>query len=83
MAPSGAEFFLDVLALLFLAAAAFGYLNYRLLGLPHSIGVVVIALAVSLVILAAQALVPGWGVQNLAEGLLSRIDFPPCSWRSC
>lgn len=75
MAATGAEFFLDVLALLFLAAAAFGYLNHRILRLPHTIGVLVIALGVSFIILAAHAFVPGWGVQNLAEGVLSRIDF--------
>ena len=75
MAPTGAEFFLDVLALLFLAAATFGYLNHRFLGLPHTVGLVVIALAVSFIILAAHAFLPGWGVQNLAEGFLSKIDF--------
>jgi Na+:H+ antiporter len=72
---SGAEIFLDALALLFTAAAAFGYINHRVLGLPHTIGIVVISLAVSLVILAAHAFVPGWQLLQEAEGLLERFEF--------
>jgi CPA1 family monovalent cation:H+ antiporter len=71
---SDAEIFLDVLALLFTAAAAFGYVNHRLLRLPHTIGLVVVALAVSLVILAAHAFLPGWEVQAAARGLLAEAD---------
>lgn len=72
---SGAEIFLDVLALLLLAAAAAGYINHHLLKLPHSIGLLVIALAVSLIVLGIHQFVPGWRVEPAAEGLLSKIEF--------
>lgn len=56
-------------------AAAFGYLNHRWLRMPQTIGLVVIALAASLVVIALDALAPGLGFQTAVRGALSKIDF--------
>ncbi len=65
----------DLVAMLFGLAALFGYINYRLLKLPHTIGLVVIALAVSFGVLAADAAVPAWGLGAAVRQTLDRIDF--------
>lgn len=41
----------EIAAILIGLSALFGYLNYRLLQLPHTIGLVVIALAASLAVI--------------------------------
>jgi CPA1 family monovalent cation:H+ antiporter len=56
-------------------SAAFGYLNYRYLRLPHTIGLVVIALAASLVIILIEVLYPASSVMEVVSGLLVQIDF--------
>ena len=56
-------------------SAAFGYLNYRYLRLPHTIGLVVIALATSLVIILIEVLYPASSVMEIVSGLLVQIDF--------
>jgi len=56
-------------------SAAFGYLNYRYLRLPHTIGLVVIALAASLVIILIEVLSPASPVMEIVTGLLAQIDF--------
>ena len=70
------ETVLDLIAVLLGLAALFGYINHILLKLPHTIGLVVIALAVSLGVLAADALAPGLGLGDSVRGALTRIDFP-------
>ncbi|MEE2980969.1 MAG: sodium:proton antiporter [Pseudomonadota bacterium] len=65
----------DLIAVLLGLAALFGYINHKLLKLPHTIGLVVIALAVSLGALAADALVPAWGLGASARAMLVEIDF--------
>ena len=65
----------DIVAVLLGLAALFGYLNHKLLKLPHSIGLVVIALAVSLGVLAVDAAAPAWGLGDTVRGMLAEIDF--------
>ena len=65
----------DIVAVLLGLAALFGYLNHKFLKLPHTIGLVVIALAVSFGVLAVDAAVPGWGLGAAARQMLGRIDF--------
>jgi CPA1 family monovalent cation:H+ antiporter len=65
----------DLVAVLLGLAALFGYINHKLLKLPHTIGLVVIALAVSLGALAADALVPAWGFGDSVRAMLAEIDF--------
>jgi CPA1 family monovalent cation:H+ antiporter len=65
----------DLIAVLLGLAALFGYINHKLLKLPHTIGLVVIALAVSLGALLADALVPAWGFGAAVRAMLGEIDF--------
>jgi CPA1 family monovalent cation:H+ antiporter len=69
------EIAFDLIAVLLGLAALFGYINHKLLKLPHSIGLVVIALAVSLGALAADALIPAWGLGASVRATLHEIDF--------
>ena len=65
----------NLVALLVTLAAVFGYLNHRWLRLPHTIGLVIIALAVSVVVLVADAAVPALALRATVRGLLTDIDF--------
>ena len=56
-------------------AALFGYVNHRWMRLPHTIGLVIIALLVSIAVLALDALVPRLGFQAAVRGALERIDL--------
>ena len=62
-------------SLLLVLASVFGYLNYRFLRLPGTIGVLVIALAASLAIIVIDAIV-GYGLRSQSERLLASIDLP-------
>ena len=65
----------DLVALLFGLAALFGYINHRVLHLPHTIGLVLIALVVSFTMLAIDAAAPGLGLGARVRAVLERIDF--------
>ena len=65
----------NLVALLITVAAIFGYVNHRWLKLPHTIGLVVIALAVSVVILLADRFFPGLGLEATVRRALTDIDF--------
>ena len=65
----------NLVALLVTLAAVFGYLNHRWLRLPHTIGLVLIALTVSILLLVTDAVVPGVGLETAVRGLLTDIDF--------
>ena len=56
-------------------AAVFGYINHRWRGLPHTIGVVLIALLASIGVIVIDALAPGLGFREAARGVLDDIDF--------
>ena len=64
----------DVATLLGLAAII-GYINHRFLHLPRTIGLVLIAMAASLIALGIDALIPGWGVGPGFRAVLIDIDF--------
>lgn len=64
----------DISAILLTLAALFSFINYRFVRLPMTIGVMVIALAASLmVVLAGELVAPQ--LKTPAEYLLSQIDF--------
>lgn len=65
----------DLVAVLLGLAALFGYLNHLFLKLPHTIGLVVIALAVSFGVIAVDAALPGWGLGASVRHALERLDF--------
>jgi CPA1 family monovalent cation:H+ antiporter len=67
---------LDIAALLFGLSALFGYLNHRFLRLPHTIGLVIIALAASLGLIGLDLAIPGFSVDDTVRSALQSIDFP-------
>ena len=56
-------------------SALFGYINYRYLRAPQTIGLVLIALAASLALLLIESAFPSADVDTLITGVLERIDF--------
>ena len=65
----------EISAALIGLSAAFGYINHRYLRAPHTIGLVLIALAASVSILIVEFVVPGSNVGTLITGVLDQIDF--------
>ncbi len=63
----------QLIAALLSVAALFSYLNHRFLGLPSTIGLMLIGLAASLSVVAAGNLFPG--LERAVVELLARIDF--------
>ncbi len=63
----------DILAVVLTLTAGFSYLNCRFVGLPVTIGVMVIALAVSLLLQGIDLL--GYHLEAHAAGWLQSIDF--------
>jgi len=56
-------------------SAIFGYLNHRYLKLPHTVGLVVIALAASLVVILIEIISPASPVMEIITDVLSQINF--------
>ena len=67
--------FLNAAAVIVTLAALFGYINHRWLGLPHAIGIVVIALLASLGAIAIDAIFPALALQESVRSILANIDF--------
>jgi len=65
----------SISAILVGLSALFGYINYRVFRLPHTIGLVVIALAASLAIIVAEWIDPSLQIAERVSGLLRQIDF--------
>ena len=65
----------DITAVLLGLSAVFGYLNHKFLRLPHTIGLVVIALLASAAIVVFDALVESSQVAETVTGALKEIDF--------
>jgi CPA1 family monovalent cation:H+ antiporter len=65
----------EIAAALIGLSALFGYLNYRFLKLPHTIGLVVIALAASLTVIFIEFLWPQSDISEAVIGALNEIDF--------
>ena len=66
---------LDIPALILVLAAVFGWLNHRFLGLPLTVGLVVIALLTSMGVMAVDVVMPNLGIGDSVRGVLSSIDF--------
>ena len=56
-------------------SALFGYINHRFLHLPHTIGLVVIALCASLSIIGFDLIEPSFKIGQRVTGVLRQIDF--------
>ncbi len=67
--------FVNFAAAIITLSALFGYINHRWLGLPHTIGLVLIALLASLATIAVDAVVPALGLKATLAAGLDRIDL--------
>lgn len=56
-------------------SALFGYINHKYLHLPHTIGLVVIALVASLAIIGIDLIEPSLQIGDQVTGILRQIDF--------
>jgi CPA1 family monovalent cation:H+ antiporter len=65
----------DIASILVAAAAAFGYLNHRVLRLPATSGTLVVALVSSFILLAAQALFPPLSFRPTVAAFVAAINF--------
>lgn len=67
---------LSFIAILLTLSAVFGIINYRLLRVHISTGVLIIALGISIVAIALDPLIAPFSFRTLAEGLLHTINLP-------
>ena len=65
----------NLVAVVVTLAAVCGWVNHRWIRLPHTIGLVVLALVVSLLALGLDALVPALGLEAAVRETLVQIDF--------
>jgi len=65
----------DAAAILIVLAAALGYLNYRYLRLPSSIGLTVMGAVASLLVVGTDHVLPGSDLSARVVGFLAGIDF--------
>jgi monovalent cation:H+ antiporter, CPA1 family len=65
----------ELVAILLVLTAAFGWINHIVFRLPHTIGLLIMGLAASLVLIAVELLVPQVTLYESVENLLRRIDF--------
>ena len=66
---------LHIAALLIVLAGLFGAFNYLVLKLPQAIGILIVALAASLAVMAIGALVPGAGLTDTIRASVLEIEF--------
>jgi monovalent cation:H+ antiporter, CPA1 family len=66
----------DLLALLLALAAIFGWLNHRLLRLPLTVGLLLLALVGAVLLIATDAAAPSLGLRSAIRGILAGVDFP-------
>ena len=67
--------FLNLAAVIVTLAAVFGFINHRWLGLPNTIGLVVIALAVSMAAIGLDTIFPGLGFKSSVQQALELLDL--------
>ncbi|MFD0917680.1 cation:proton antiporter [Pseudahrensia aquimaris] len=65
----------EIAALLLVLSSFFGWFNHTVLKLPHTIGLLVMALISSLVLLGVQKLFPALGITDTLQAAIGQIDF--------
>lgn len=65
----------EIAALLLVLSGFFGWFNHTVLRLPHTIGLLVMALVSSVALLALEKFVPGLGVTATLQAAVGQIDF--------
>ncbi len=66
----------DLFALLLVISAGLAYLNHRALKMPLTVGLLVGAVAGTLVLIAVDAVLPDLGIKPAIRALIASIDFP-------
>ena len=66
---------LDIPAILLILATIFGAINYKFVKLPHTIGLMIVALVASLSLIALDLTFPSLGMSILVNKFLGNIDF--------
>ena len=66
---------LDIPAILLILATIFGAINYKFAKLPHTIGLMIVALVASLSLIALDLTFPSLGMSILVNEFLGNIDF--------
>jgi CPA1 family monovalent cation:H+ antiporter len=64
-----------IAAILLGLAAVIGYINHRYFKLPHTIGLMVITLVLSLLVLVADLLAPQAGLKEAVKEYIGQVDF--------
>lgn len=65
----------ELVAILLVLTATFSWVNLRLAFLPHTIGLLVMGLGASLVVIGAEAVIPGLFNYDGLAALLRQVDF--------
>ncbi len=65
----------DIVAVLLVLTAVFGFLNHKIFKLPMTIGLLVMALAASLAIAGVDALMPGHDLTGELSRFMTEVDF--------
>ncbi len=65
----------EIAAMMLVLSAVFGWINHAFLKLPHTIGLLIMALVASFVLLALQAVFPSLGLTQTMQSAIGQIDF--------
>lgn len=65
----------EIASLLLAISAAFGWINHVFIHLPHTIGLLVMALASSIALLVVSYFFPTLGIIEVVQSAISQIDF--------
>lgn len=65
----------EIAATMLVLSALFGWINHAFLKLPHTIGLLIMALVASFVLLGLQLIFPSLGLTETAKSAISQIDF--------
>ena len=65
----------EIVALLLVLSAIFSWLNKVFFKLPHTIGLLIIALIASMVLIGLEILIPSMGMTDMIKGAIGQIDF--------
>ena len=64
-----------IISILLTLAALFSYINHRWIRLPTTIGLMVIALVMSLLLILIGKIFPGIGIEESVRQILTEVDF--------
>ena len=67
--------FLQIASLLIVLAGAFGAVNYLVLRLPAAIGILIVALAASLVVVGIDLVAPSLGIVDETRRIVNELEF--------